>query len=64
MYALFLKINFKEFKNKMEYKVSEKITGFFVVLLKYRTPFKGDTQFNFFFFDSIEIVKFLYSYME
>ena len=34
MYALFLKINFKEFKNKMEYKVSEKITGFFVVLLK------------------------------
>ena len=38
MYALFLKILigyfFKEFKNNMKYKVSEKITGFFVVLLK------------------------------
>ena len=30
---------------------------FFVVLLKYRTPVKGDTQFNFFFFDSIGVVK-------
>ena len=34
MYALFLKINFKEFKNKMKYKISEEITGFFVILLK------------------------------
>ena len=34
MYALFLKINFKEFKNKMKYKISEEITGFFVILIK------------------------------
>lgn len=34
MYALFLKINFKEFKNRMKYKISEEITGFFVILLK------------------------------
>ena len=34
MYALFLKINFKEFENRMNYKISEEITGFFVILLK------------------------------
>ena len=34
MYALFLKINFKEFENRMKYKISEEITGFFVILLK------------------------------
>jgi len=34
MYALFLKINFKEFKNRMKYKISEEITGLFVILLK------------------------------
>ena len=34
MYALFLKINFKEFENRMKYKINEEITGFFVILLK------------------------------
>ena len=34
MYALFLKKFFKELKNRMKYKISEEITGFFVILLK------------------------------